>query len=367
MKRISFLLVLVFPFLLFSQSDAEVRSIVEKYRVKYNVPAVAASVINFDKIYFGVSGVKKTNTTDKVEIDSKFHLGSNTKAITSLVAAILVEDGLLDWNTKLVEVVPEIRNNINKAYTNITLQDLLSHRARIAPFEDDKSKEWRRMPIEKIESAKNQKLEFAKYALNLKPSELKETNHLYSNGGYIIAALLLEKASGKSWEQLVQEYFDDIGINHFIGFPSQKDQNDTYGHIKRGKKYNCVPPKKEYELGNYFAPAGNLSLSIKDFSKLIQQNLQGLMGNDGILKPETYKKLHFGLDKYALGWYNGNIGDSEQKFSYHGGSLGTFSSAVIVSADRKIAIVILVNADNGMVDDLKSELRVELWDTYGNK
>lgn len=367
MKKSIVLFTLFLSFHSLSQTTEEVQNIVDTYRAKYGVPAVTASVVKFDTIYYGVSGLRKIDKDEEVDLNSKFHLGSNTKAITSLIAAALVEDGLLNWNIKLVEAVPELKDQIHEGYKDVTLEDLLSHRARIAPFEDDKSREWRRMPEDKITVADNQKFEFTKYALNLKPSAFKETNHLYSNGGYIIAALVLEKVTGKTWEQIVKQFFSDLKMNHFMGFPSQNNEIDTYGHVKKGKKYTYVSPKKEYDLGDYFAPAGNLSLSITDFSRLIQQNLKGLLGDDNIIKSATYKRLHFGLDKYALGWYNGTIGNTEQRFSYHGGSLGTFSSAVIVSADRKVAIVILVNADNGSVNKLKNELRIELWDKYGER
>ena len=367
MKKIPIILFLLVLNTITAQSDEEINKIVKQFRTKYSIPAVAASIIRYDTIYYGYDGVKNTTDSKQIDLNSKFHLGSNTKAITSMIAGSLVDSGILTWDIKLLDVVPELRGKINKSYSNITLEQLLSHRAMIHPFEDDGSREWRRMPENLIESSQDQKMAFAEYALNLNPAKNKKTNHLYSNGGYIIAGLILEHKTDKTWEELVAELFAKIRINHYVGFPSQNDLNDTFGHVKKGMKYKFVPPSKEYPLGNYFGPAGNLSTSIIDFSKVIQLHLRGLMGEDNLIKSSTYQTMHFGLDKYSLGWYNGNIGETEQKFSYHGGSLGTFSSAVIISADRKIAIIILVNADNKDVNQLKNELRIELWSTYGDK
>lgn len=350
-----------------AQTNNDIEQIVTKFRNTYNVPAVTASVIKYDTIYYGFSGKKKVDSNCDIKPDSKFHLGSNTKAITSMIAGKLVDSGKLDWDVKLLEVIPELTGEINPAYSSITLENLLSHRAMVAPFEDDGSKEWRKMPENSIKSSTDQKLAFAKYALNIDPEKNDDTNHLYSNGGYILAGLLLEHKTGKTWEQLVAELFRDIGIDYYIGFPSQKNLNDTFGHVKKGKTYKSIAPEEEFETGSYFNPAGNLSTSITDFSQLIQLHLRGLMGEDNLLKSSTYQTIHFGLPKYSLGWYNGKIGETGQKFSYHGGSLGTFSSAVIISADRKVAIVILVNADNKNVDELKNELRIALWEKYGEK
>ena len=94
-------------------------------------------------------------------------------------------------------------------------------------------------------------------------------------------------------------------------------------------------------------------------------HLKGLMGESKFLNPETFQKLHFGFPDYSLGWYNGNIVETDQKFSYHGGSLGTFSSAVIISSDRKLAIIILINSDDKNTNKLKNELRTKLWQEYG--
>lgn len=342
-------------------------SIVDVFRMKYNVPAIAASVVLYDTVFFGVSGLKRSDQHHVADLESKFHLGSNTKAITSTIAAILVEKGIIKWDTKLVEVVPELKTKIMPEYMGITLEQLLSHRARIQPFEDDTSKEWRNIPKSINDSDKDQKMAFVNYALNINPATFEKENHIYSNGGYIIASLLMEIKSGKSWETLLKELFAEINIDSYVGFPSQEDANSNYGHKKSGKKYKVILPDKEFPLENYFAPAGNLSMNIIDFSKFIQLHLRGLMSTDNYISKGSYQKMHYGLEEYSLGWYNGNIGETEQKFSYHGGSLGTYSSAVIISADRKVAIVILVNADNDKVNQLKNELRIHLWEKYGTK
>jgi len=347
--------------------NLNVQEVVETFRTTYDVPAIAASVILEDTIYFGVSGYKSIDLKNSVDVNSKFHLGSNAKAITATIAATLVEKGAIEWGTKLLEVIPELRNEIHAGYSDTNLQDLLSNRSKMHAFEDDGSKEWRNIP-KTIPTANDQKLEFARYALQLKPVKWKkDKNHYYSNGGFIVAALMLERRSGLSWETLSTELFNNLGLKIYNGFPIQEKIGETQGHKKKGKSYEAIGPEEEYPLDSYFTPAGNQSMNIADLSKFIQLHLKGLMGTDNFLKSESFHKMHFGASDYALGWYNGNIGDSQQRFSYHGGSLGTFSSAIILSADRKIAIVILVNADNKEVITLKDELRTKLWEAYGAK
>ncbi|MEO9871887.1 serine hydrolase domain-containing protein [Ekhidna sp.] len=333
-----------------------------EFRDRFKVPGLAVGIIFPDTTFMAVSGVKRNGSNRLIDFDSKFQLASNTKAITATIAADLVEDGVIEWDSKLLDVVPEL-SKCHESYHNLTLSQLLNHRAMLPAFEDNKSKEWRGIP-KGIENSINPRLAYAEYALDLEPMNIG--THSYSNAGYIIAALMLEKATNKQWSQLVFDFCMKIKIDAFCGFPAEEDLEETNGHQKKVGDYKPVDFDQETELGSYFSPSGNFSLSIRDLSKVVGHHLEGLLGIDNVLKSETYEYLHYGYEEYSLGWYNGNVGDTDQRFSYHGGSLGTFSSAVLISPDRKLGIVILVNADGRQITDMKNELRIKLWDRFKN-
>ena len=346
--------------------DMALKSIANKYLEAYKVPGVAISVIKNDSTFYGVAGVKKFGTQDRIDLDSKFQIASNSKAITATIAARLVEEKKIKWDSKIIELVPELTGNIMTEYESVTLEDLLSNRGNIQPFEDESSREWKNIP-KSISMSSDSKLTFAKYALNLKPKIDSKNNHSYSNGGFIIAALMLERCSGKTWASLVNRFNQDFEVEAFIGFPNQQSSSGTHGHKKKFGKYKAISPEDDQKFDFDFSPAGNLSISIRDLAKVMSKHLNGLLGNDNVLSSETYTKLHYGFEQYALGWYNGNIGNTDQKFSYHGGSLGTFSSAIMMSADRKVVIIILVNSDDKNTRDLKNKMRIELWEKYGSQ
>ena len=338
-----------------------VNETVIEFQERYNLPGLAVGVVTLDTTYISVSGVKRNGLPDPISLHSKFQLSSNTKAITASIAADLVENGFVEWDTKLLDLVPEL-NDCNESFKNVTLSELISHRAMLPAFEDSKSKEWKGIPKD-IENERNPRLAFAKYALSLEPITT-ELNHAYSNAGYIIASLMMEQVTNKKWEQLVMDFSTKAGIKIFCGYPSEESSDATYGHKKIVGNYKSVSFEDEYDLGSYFSPAGNMSLDITSFSSFVKLNLTGLSGMDNILKSKTYEYLHYGLDSYSMGWYNGKIGDTGDRFSYHGGSLGTFSSAVLISPDREVAIVILVNADGKAVANMKEELRIKLWNRF---
>ena len=62
-----------------------------------------------------------------MEIEDRFHLGSDSKAFTSLLAGQFVAQGKLRWDSTFVEVFPELKSEMNSEFAKITLQELLSH------------------------------------------------------------------------------------------------------------------------------------------------------------------------------------------------------------------------------------------------
>lgn len=155
-----------------------------------------------------------------------------------------------------------------------------------------------------------------------------------------------------------------------IGDPGQEDHEQTHGHSEktgsrfRSHPYRVVQPQSAFLLPEYLWPAGHLSFSLEQLSVLTQWQLKGLLGENNLLSANTYQYLHYGLDYYTLGWYNGYIGETENRFSYHGGSLGTYSSAILRSPDRAVAILVLIIADGPRVQKMKDALRQRLWQLF---
>src|SRR5690554_7237522 len=100
MKRFLILPILLTIVLGFSQTTSPLLdSFTENIRKEYNIPALAAAYITTDSIYYGVSGTTQITNHQKVTLQNKFHLGSNTKAITSFIAMRLIEDYKIDLKT----------------------------------------------------------------------------------------------------------------------------------------------------------------------------------------------------------------------------------------------------------------------------
>src|SRR6476661_9486201 len=99
------------------------------------IPAITFAVFN-DSIVIesGASGYKKYRTRDSVKVTDRFQLGTNTFAITSWIAAKVVESGKIKWNTTFASLFPESKNKISPQFSNIDLKTLLQNKAGVAPY-----------------------------------------------------------------------------------------------------------------------------------------------------------------------------------------------------------------------------------------
>jgi CubicO group peptidase (beta-lactamase class C family) len=102
-------------------------------RVKYAIPAMAIGVSKSDTCNYSVQEPTKENGHKEVVLKNKFHLGSNSKVISSFIAMKMVNEGKLQFHTKFIDMFPEMKDSIRKEYQLVSLGELLSHRAKVQP------------------------------------------------------------------------------------------------------------------------------------------------------------------------------------------------------------------------------------------
>ena len=111
---------------------ASLDPILQPYLERYDLPALAAAIIkNGEIIASGAVGTRRAGTNNPVMIEDRFHIGSDTKAMTALIAAMLVEAGKLRWTSTVAEVFPELAATMDPALKGVTLEQLLSHTSGI--------------------------------------------------------------------------------------------------------------------------------------------------------------------------------------------------------------------------------------------
>ena len=178
--------------------DAALTAKLEEVAKRHSLPAIAVYASHKDTVREAAWGVRKLGDATPVTLSDRWHLGSDTKAMTATLAAIFVEQGKLGWDTTVSTALADW-TDLDPSFKTITLEMLLSHRAGLAPNVPDdlrkkmarpKNPEGQRQPIV--------------HELLRRPPTGKVGEFAYSNAGYIVAGVMLEKLGGDTWESLMR-------------------------------------------------------------------------------------------------------------------------------------------------------------------
>ena len=105
---------------------------IEAIRKKHDLPALAVVVVKDGQICDRAAvGVRKWGDPTPVTTNDVFHIGSCTKSMTATLAAMLIEEGKLRWDTTIAEVFPELKGKMDKQYETVTVEQLLHHRGGV--------------------------------------------------------------------------------------------------------------------------------------------------------------------------------------------------------------------------------------------
>ncbi|MDA7523798.1 beta-lactamase family protein [Akkermansiaceae bacterium] len=253
--------------------------VISKARNAANIPALAAVAFDSQQIIsFEIAGTTRIDDTIAVKKDSVWHIGSDAKAMTATLIAILIEKKLLKWETTMSEIFPKLADDFHPNTRKTTITQLLSHTAGLPANPEGAQKMLSRREV-------------TIRGLAEKPSE----GFLYSNFGYIIAGAVIEKLLDMTWEKAIQQHlFKPLGIKS-VGFGPPKGATAIHGHWKGKPMSHDNPPM--------YGPAGGLHLSLSDWVLFCQDQIKGHHGNGKLLTQNSYQKLHTPIrSNYGLGW-----------------------------------------------------------------
>jgi CubicO group peptidase (beta-lactamase class C family) len=321
---------------------------VEYFRAQNKLPALAAIMVQGGQIIEKSAVGKRSSTANiPVTVNDQWHVGSITKSMTSTLAALLVKNGFIQWNSTLEDVYPELVGTMLPEYQDVRLDELLSHTSGLPldiPDLVSYYTDTRALTV--------QRQEIVEKVLALSSTTTRGV-YQYSNLGYIVAGAMLEIVTGSSWETLVQTYlFTPLSMTQ-AGFGAPDTEGtlaQPVGHIQDLGNWYPVDPSVEDISDNppVLGPAGTVHASLDDMAAYIGLHLKGLQGEtvDGFLTGQEFAKLYtpFPNSSYALGWVV-----MDNKIA-HDGSNTLWLAAVLVDAGKDTAFFVVTNA----VDNLEN-------------
>ncbi len=336
----------------------------------WQIPGMSVGIVKDGKVvYVKGFGVKKLNAPEKVDAETLFMIGSNTKAFTATCLSLLANQGKLSLDDKVTKYFMSFKMKDSSLTDKVILRDLMSHRLGFETFQGDfvhwKSNLTRRDVISQMGKMET-------------PYPFR-TKWGYCNAGFLTAGEIVSKVVFQPWERFVREQiFNPLGMNRTVALSVELPVMDNIAapHTIYKDKLITIP----YPNIDNLAPAGSISSSASDMNRwLLAQLGNGIIGNDTLLPASVIRSLrvphtilgnnsqqprerHANFILYGLGFL---LEDYEgRKLVMHDGGVDGFVSSVTMMPEEKLGIVILTNTDQ---NDFYESLRWTILDAFLGK
>lgn len=311
-------------------------------------------------------GVRALGYREAVTTRDRWHIGSDSKAFTATLIARLVEQGTMSFDDTLAAAFPAFAKEMDPQYRTVTVTQLLSHTAGLPQLTDDKDLPAFLAVIELFHDVQAQRAAVARRYLTLPPAG-KTGEFSYSNLGFIIVGAIAEARTGKAWETLIREQvFEPLDIaNVGFGAPGLSSKIDQpRGHADMaGKLVPLDPESIEADNPPALGPAGTINISLRDWARFAQDQLDGENGRGKLLKTASYRRLHTEVTQhYGLGWGVLRDPDGTLQLLTHSGSNGNWLADVRIYPKHSTIFLIVTNAANQAANQAVKDIRKSLQD-----
>jgi len=374
MKKIYFLIGFLVVFTSFTNAQHIDRSkfikdsldyYINRALTNWRIPGAAVCIVKDDKVVMMKAyGIKELGQPGKVDINSLFMIGSNTKAFTATCLAILQDQKKLSLDDKVTKYLPKFKLENKPAGEMAVIRDLLCHHLGMQTFQGD-------FTFYNTDLTRDQIIE--------KLGELKavypfRTTWGYTNSAFLTAGQIIPVVTGKPWEVFVKEnIFAPLGMTGTIALTADmpKQYDRTVPHTLIDGRLSAIP----YCQIDGLAPAGAISSSVNDMSKWVLAQLSdGKVGPrqmisaaaikatrepQDIVGPVTHVDGESGYELYGLGWFLQTY--TGRRIVMHDGGVNGYLSSVTLVPQDHLGIIILTNTDQ---NELYNALRWEILDAY---
>ncbi len=330
-----------------------------------DVPGATIAIVENGKVTHARGyGIKGLGSPDPVDADTLFQIGSTTKAFTATALAILVEDGKLRWDDRVIDHLPDFRMYDAWVTREITVRDLLVHRSGLGRGQGD---------LMFVPSTNISRADLVRRIRFLKPATSFRSGFAYDNVLYAVAGQVVEAVSGKSWEDFVEErILAPAGMKAAVTNDLDRlaRANRAYPHGRvgelRGVGAQQLFDEKKVALGANVGPAGAIASGANDLARWLQLQLAAgqLPGSEQRIfsaanaaemwqpvvplpvtpLPPALADATPQFRGYALGWivqdYRGH------KVIQHAGGTQGFRAIVVLIPEKNVGFAIANNSED---------------------
>ncbi len=383
MKRLVMMLALIAAAPLAASPPVGFDARVDALRKDIGVPGVSIAIVENGKVTLAKGyGIKRLGSPDPIGPDTILATGSTGKAVTVAALAILVDQGRIGWDDKVIDHLPAFQMYDPWVTREMTIRDLLVHRSGLGLGAGD---------LLFVPDAKFSRAESVRRLRFIKPATSFRSGYAYDNVLYMVAGQLIEAVTGQTWERYVAEHvFKPAGM---LGSTSDEDirlvhPDRAQPHARTNGAFHGIGDQGVLDerkgLGRNAAPAGGLSISAHDMARwLLIQLAQGKLpeGDARLFSEAAAKEMWTPVviqpdealpsalaaaqpkfSMYALGW---DVSDYQgAKIVSHTGAVFGFLAAVVLIPEKNVGFSIVINSEDG---EIIRGLMYELMDHYLDK
>jgi len=368
MKKIILILFVALTQKAFAQTDTipsfvkdSLDTYVNRALTDWQIPGVSVCIVKNGKVVVMRGyGVKEMGSADKVDENTLFMIGSNSKAFTATALAMLDADKKLSLDDKVQKWLPDFKLYDPWVAKEANIRDLLCHRLGFETFQGD----FMFFDSDLTTAEVREKMG------KLKPLYGFRSKWGYTNSAFMTAGEIIPKVTGKTWAEFVTDsIFKPLGMNNSLALSKdiKTANNKCSAHTVVMNELRKIP----YGNIDNLAAAGSISSSVNDMSKWVIAQLNNgklddkqiisaraiaqtrtphsIMGNGG----HMFNKAHFNL--YGLGWFLEEY--AGRKIVAHTGGVNGFVTSVCLVPEEKLGIIVLTNTDaNNFFEALRNEI-----------
>ncbi len=329
-----------------AQNAADLRDIVSRAMTALDVAGAGVAVVHHDEaVLCDGFGVRDLESGGAVDDETLFAIGSATKAFTTMSIAMLAEEGKLDWDIPVRSYMPDFALHDAVAGAEATPKDLACHRVGLPRHELS----WYKADLSRAE--------LVGHLRHLEPSRPFRTTFQYQNMMFTTLGYLVERLSGKTWEEFAAErILVPLGMerSNFSVHRSQMDANHARPYARRDGVNMEVPFADIDALG----PAGAVNSCAKDMAGWLRLHLSdgeidgarlvsaaslNLMHSPQMVIPQAVRDERRHAPAYGLGWFTEVYMGKE--VVHHGGNIDGFSAMVMLVPEEGLGVAVLCNQE----------------------
>ncbi len=320
------------------------------------IPGLAVAIVQNGRVLSARGyGVTDSRAGQPVDAHTVFRLASLSKSFAGTMTGMLVNDGVLRWDSKLVDYLPDFRLSQPAAAQQVTITDLLSHRVGLTHNAYDRD----------IEA----NVEFHTLARKLATAPLKCTPgqcYAYQNVAFSLVGDVVFAATGQFFSEAVaRRIFKPLGMHDAsYGLDGiQASARWARPHVRGGSGWVPLTPKPTYYR---VAPAAGVNASISDMAQwllaqtghrpdvlpasLLATLHAPVIATPGELRGSSWRRSRLTAASYALGWRVYDYAGHDVVF--HGGAVQGYRGAMALLPDRDLGIAILWNSESALPSGL---------------